>query len=135
MDFSKTKVFNKSSINIFVLSFFHLIIEKFLWLIEILLNCNKYVWYSLNNNLNQKLIFAKIFSYCLLRYFYSQRKFLSNNRQKMQENLQERRNGSTCVTVDRKRARNGNVTGVINLASRANSDTMIRATVVRRTAT
>jgi len=36
--------------------------------------------------------------------------------------------------LDRKRARNGNVTGVINLASRANSDTMIR-TVARRTAT
>lgn len=30
--------------------------------------------------------------------------------------------------LDRKRARNGNVTGVINLTSRANSDTMIRAT-------
>jgi len=37
--------------------------------------------------------------------------------------------------LDRRRARNGNVTSVINLMSRANSDTMIRATAATRKAT
>lgn len=37
-----------------------------------------------------------------------------------------------CNVLGRKRARNGKVTGVINLASRANSDTMIRATAARK---
>lgn len=46
--------------------------------------------------------------------------------------------GHRCTkrnVLDHKRAQNGNVTSVINLMSRANSDTMIRATTATRKAT